>query len=164
MRRIALLSLSLALAGCGSSNEGTITDEDGDKVGTYEIDGGETRASITDEDGTVTTLAAGEQVPVKLPQGFSIAPGLKVLNNTHVERDEGSFVLLTMQGDMPVDEAIEFYRKQAEAAGVQVNVDIVTGESTTIAGEGKGGLAFSAMASRSGDKTAVQLTLNQGLK
>ncbi|QKG70332.1 hypothetical protein [Erythrobacter mangrovi] len=164
MRRIALLSLSLALAACGSSNEGTLTDEDGDRVGTYEIDGGETKASITDQDGTVTTLRAGEQVPVELPQGFSIAPGFKVLNNTHVERDGGSFVLLTLQGDAPVEEVIAFYRKQAEAAGIEVTVSIPTGESTTIAGEGKDGLAFSAMASRSGDKTAVQLTLTQGLK
>ena len=60
-------------------------------------------------------------------------------------------------------DVVSHYRKEALASGVDVNVDVSTGETTTIAGESEDGLAFSLMASRSGDKTAVQLTLNQGL-
>jgi len=164
MRFAILPLLTLALAACGSSDESDSNAEDSIKPGTYEIEDGETRASITSEDGSVTTLRAGERVPVRLPRGCTGGPALAVRNNTHVERDGGTFVLLTMQGPMSVAEAIDFYRKQAESAGVEVNVTVATDESTTIAGESGDGLAFSAMASRSNDKTAVQLTLNQGLK
>jgi hypothetical protein len=164
MRFAILPLLTLALASCGSSDEGDQTSEDGTKVGRYEIENGETRASITGEDGSVTTLRAGERVPVRLPRGFTVAPGLTVFDNTHVERDGGTFVLLSMQGDLPVDEVIAYYRKQAEAAGIEVQVDIKAEESTTVAGESDDGLAFSVHASRYDHVTAVQLTLNQGLK
>lgn len=161
--RPAIAAACLVLAACGSGNDGTITDDDGAEVGTYEVNGSEATASIRGEDGSVTSMRSGSQVPVSLPDGFSVAPGLTVLNNTDVERGEGRYVMLTMQGPQPVADVVAFYRKQAEAAGVDVNVDVTTGESTTIAGEAKSGLAFSLMASRSGDKTAVQLTLKSGL-
>jgi hypothetical protein len=164
MRFAILPLLTLALVACGSSGEGDKTSEDDTEVGRYEIENGETRASITDEDGSVTTLRAGERVPVRLPRGFTVAPGLTVLNNTHVERDGGAFVLLSMQGEVQVDDVIAYYRKQAEAAGIEVQVDIKAEESTTIAGESDDGLAFSVHASRNDHITAVQLTLNQGLK
>ncbi|MEZ5681887.1 MAG: hypothetical protein R3E14_11430 [Erythrobacter sp.] len=161
--RIMILASALALSACGSSDEVAITDKDGDEVGTYAMANGETTARIRSEDGTVTAMRSGAQVPVDLPSGFTVAPGLIVLNNTNVERGEGRYVMLTLEGEAPVADVVAFYRKQAEAAGVDVNVEVTTGDSATIAGEGEGGLGFSLMASRSGDKTAVQLTLNQGL-
>lgn len=164
MRHVILPVLLLAVAACGSSGQQTASDEDRGAAGSYEFDGTETRASITGTDGTVTTLRAGEKVPVKLPRGFTVAPGLTVLSNAHARRNGGEFVLLAMEGTIPVGEAIAFYRKQAEAAGVAITVDIVSAESTAIAGESADGLAFTAMASRAGAKTAVQLTVKHGLR
>jgi hypothetical protein len=160
MRLVMSSLLSLALLACGPSQQETSPD----KAGSYTIEGGETRASITGKDGSVTTLRAGEKVPVQLPRGFSVAPGLTVVSNTHVARARGVFVLLDMKGSMPVADVIAFYRQQAEAAGVAITVDIASADSTTIAGESKDGLAFTAMASRRDGTTAVQLTVNQGLK
>ena len=161
--RIMLLAGVLALTACGSSEEGTVSDEDGVEVGSYAMANGETTASIRGEDGSVTSMRSGSQVAANLPEGFTLADGLTVLNTTNVERGEGRYLMLTMEGSQPVSDVVSHYRKEALAAGVDVNVDVSTGETTTIAGESKDGLAFSLMASRSGDKTAVQLTLNQGL-
>lgn len=161
--RILVLAGALALAACGSGEDGTITDDEGSDVGSYAMANGETTASIKGEDGSVTSMRSGSQVPVSLPDGFSVAEGFAVINTTNVERGDGRYVMLTMQGPQPVADVVAHYRREAEAAGVDVNVDVTTGDSTTIAGEGKDGLAFSLMASRSGDKTAVQLTLHQGL-
>lgn len=161
--RLLVLASALTLAACGSGQEGTITDDEGSQVGSYATANGETTARIKGEDGSVTSMRSGSQVPVSLPDGFSVAEDLTVLNNTNVERGDGRYVMLTMQGPQPVSDVVAHYRKEAEAAGVDINVDVTTGDSTTIAGEGKDGLAFSLMASRSGEVTAVQLTLSRGL-
>ena len=50
--RMLVLAGALALAACGSSDEGAIADENGDEVGTYEMSGGETTARIKGDDMT----------------------------------------------------------------------------------------------------------------
>ena len=161
--RILLLASALVLTACESGSDRAITDEEGAEVGTYSMEDGETSASLRLEDGSVTAMRSGARVPVDLPDGFTIAPGLTVLNNTNVERGAGRYVMLSMQGTQPVEELVAYYRREAVAAGVGINVDVTTGDSTTIAGEGADGLAFSLMASRSGEVTAVQLTVSRGL-
>lgn len=162
--RMVLLASALALTACGSDRERAITDDEGTEVGTYSIEDGETSASLRLEDGSVTAMRSGSRVPVDLPAGFSVAPGLTVLNTTNVERGDGRYAMLTMQGSQPVDDIVAYYRREAEAAGVDINVDVTTGGSTTIAGEGADGLAFSLMASGNDDEvTAVQLTVSRGL-
>ncbi|WP_369027112.1 hypothetical protein [Qipengyuania sp. RANM35] len=162
--RLLLLVGPMLLAACSPGNkEAADAETTSNEVGSYEMSGGETTARIRAEDGSITSMRSGSQVPVSLPAGFSVAPGFTVLNNTHVERGDARYVLLTMEGAQPVAQVVGFYRKQAEAAGIEVNVDVTAADSTTIAGKSRSGLAFSLMAGRSGDKTTVQLTLNKGM-
>ena len=92
MRNTALVmaaTAALGLAACGSETSGEFTTEDG-KDGEYTIDKetGETSMTITDEDGEAS-LRAGSNVPVNLPDGFTLFPGSKVVNNAVVNQPDG---------------------------------------------------------------------------
>lgn len=164
--RIALVLGCLTLAACGNESAETAAPEPAASArsAAFETLEGETRGSIASADGSVASMTSGPKAPAKLPDGFTVAPGLTVLNSTSVTRGKGSYVMLTMEGPVPVSDIVAFYRKQAEAAGITLTVDVVAPKATTIGGEGAGGRTFSLIATRSGENTGVQLTLSRGLK
>ena len=164
--RLALLLGCLVVTACGSSTEKPSSEAGGKDQAkpAYEVVAGETRGRITAEDGSVTSMTSGTSAPAMLPDGFSVAPGLEVLNSTSVTRGQGSYVMLTMEGAQPVADIVAFYRQQALAAGIAISINVATPQTTTIGGEGAGGRTFSLIATRTGDKSAVQLTISRGLK
>lgn len=161
------ISASLILAACGPApEEETAADQDVQEfeTGSYEVDPetGETRAVVYNEDGT-TTMHAGETVVPRLPEGFSIYPGAAIRNTVQIGRDEGTGVMVSLASEDSPADLVAFYRRQAEAAGVDIELDMQTGAMTMIAGEAPGGTSFVFQASGATGETTGQLTLRRGL-
>jgi hypothetical protein len=155
--------LVLLLAACGSETSGTFEGEDGE-TGEYTIDNstGETTATIETEDGTAT-LRSGADVPVDLPGGFTVYPGAKVVSNTVVNQGEGLGTLVTMTTVDGPEKVAEFYKAQAEKAGIAIQMEMSTETGTMTGGESPDGLTFSIIASPqeddAGERTIAQLAV-----
>ncbi len=162
-----LLTLSAAtvlLAACGGSDEGTIETEDGETVA-YEVDrdGGDTSMRITGEDGQEMVINSGTSSAVDLPDGYSLYPGADVVSTTTMNQGDGQGALVIMQSDSTPQDIIAFYRRQAEATGVRIQMEMTTNGSMMIGGEGEDGQTFSFNASGTEGTTTGQLVVGQGL-
>lgn len=162
MIRLAIgTATALALAGCGSEQSGTFETEDGGEGNyTYEAESGDTTFKIETEDG-VATFSSGSDAPKKLPAGFTVYPDATVLSSTVAQQGDGSATILILEsGDAPAD-LLAHYRKQAEAAGVKIEMTMDTPTGTMLAGESEGGMTFSFNANRAEDVTTAQLSIGQ---
>lgn len=164
MRKLALVMASgaaLALAACGSETSGEFTTEDGGNA-EYTIDKatGETSMTVKSGDGTAT-LRSGADVPVSLPDGFSLYPGAKVITNTVVNKPDGQGVMVMFEAEAAADAVIAHFRKQAEAAGFDIQIDAKMGDSLMIGGERKAdGSGISVTVNTNeGDATTGQLII-----
>lgn len=169
MRLNSAISLGLfapatfLLAACGSESSGTFSDDDG-QTGEYTIDNstGEATATITTEDGTAT-MRSGADVPVDLPGGFTPYPGGEVVANTVVKQGEGSGTLLTMTTSDDPDTVAAFYKAQAEAAGIEIQMEMTTNGGKMVGGESSEGLTFSIIASPTAGGTSAQLAVGSSV-
>lgn len=154
-----LVAAALVLAGCGGSEEsGEFTTDDGER-GEYTIDSetGEARMSVETEDGTAT-LRSGKDVPIDLPDGFSIYPGSRVTSNSVIAQGERTGSMILFEADDPPRDVIAHYRGQAEAAGLEIRMDASMGESLMVAGDNEAeGLSFQASATAADGVTTGQL-------
>ena len=160
--RIALplaFFLALGLAACGSEQTGTFDDGQGGE-GTYRVDeeNGVTTSEITTEEGTAR-MESGSGVKAKLPEGFAIMPGANVVSASNISTGQGSGSMTMMEIEKPAEEVVAFYRKQAEAAGVKIQLEMNSDGTRMIGGEGKGDLTFSLTATESDGKTSAQLMI-----
>ena len=157
MRLALSLALGLALAACGSEQSGTFEDGEGGE-GSYRVDtdNGVTTSEITTEDGTAR-MESGAGVKAKLPDGFSIMPGANVVSSSNITTEQGSGSMTMMEIAKPADEVVAFYRKQAEAAGIEIQLEMNSDGTRMIGGEGKDNVAFSLTASETDGKTSAQL-------
>lgn len=157
----ALGALCFALAGCGSESSGTIDGENGER-GEYTIDEstGETKATITTDEGTAT-LRSGADVEVDLPDGFTAYPGANVVSNTVVSQAQGSGAMLFFETDDSPAEVIAFYKRQAEAAGVKLQLDASINGGSMIGGESEDGITFSVNANPGEERTSAQLIVGR---
>ena len=162
MGRLVLASVAaLALTACGSETSGEFATEDGGTA-EYTIDKatGETSMTIEGEDGTAT-LRSGADVPVDLPQGFSLYPGAKVITNTVVNQPDGQGTMVMFETGDAAEKVIAHFRKEATDAGFDIQIDARMGESLMIGGERKkDGSTLSVTANtREGDATTGQLII-----
>lgn len=160
------VAAGLVLASCSAAEEDEPEQAEGEEFaeGTYDVDPetGEISAVVTNESGT-TTMRAGESVTPRLPEGFSIYPGAEIRNTVQIGRGEGTGVLISMASeDMPQD-LVAFYRREAEAAGVEIELDFKTQAMTMIGGQASDGTSFTFQASRVDEETTGQLTVGRGL-
>ncbi|ABC63865.1 hypothetical protein [Erythrobacter litoralis] len=162
MRIVLPVIAALALAACGSETSGTLEGEDGERMD-YSVDenSGETNATITTEDGTAT-MQTGPNVRARLPLGFKVYPGATVLSATNIDSDGEKGSLVMMETNATPDEIIAYYKAEAEAAGIDIKMDMTTGESRALAGEGASGASFSVNAGEQGSATSVQLMVSEG--
>jgi hypothetical protein len=158
------LGVPLALAACGSQSSGTIEGEDGE-TGEYTIDNstGEANFTVKTEDGTVT-MRSGSDVPVDLPGGFTVYPGADVVSNTMVNQGQGTGNLVTITSPDSPQDVVAYYKSQAEAAGITIQMEMATNGMQMIGGESEDGLTFSVMASPAEEGTSAQLTVGTGVK
>ncbi|QFT78407.1 hypothetical protein [Erythrobacter sp. THAF29] len=164
LRTTILIAATALLSACGSERSGEFTTEDGER-GEYMIDSstGETTARIETPEGEAT-LRSGANVPVELPDGFSVYPGATVVSNTAVNHGEGKGNLVLMQIDASPDDVIDHYRDEAEDAGFDIQIEMTVNEGKMIGGEGPGDSFFSVNASQTeGEPTQAQLMLGSKL-
>lgn len=158
MRLVLPIIATLALAACSSEKSGTFETGDGGK-GEYTVDSddGGMNATITTEDGTAT-MQSGENVKADLPAGFTVYPGATVVSATNVDATgtKGSMVMMETT-DAP-DKVASFYRKQAEAAGIKIEMEMTINGGKLIGGKGEDGKMFSLNATSNDGKTGIQLT------
>jgi hypothetical protein len=151
MRTIAIIltaAAALALTACGSETSGEFTTDDG-KTAEYTIDegSGETSMTIKGEDGDAT-LRSGAEVPVTLPDGFTMFPGSKVITNTVVNQPDGQGTMVMFEVAAPAEKVVAHYRDAAKAAGFDIQLEMNTNGTAMIGGERKAdGSSFSVTAS-----------------
>ncbi|GMM92792.1 hypothetical protein [Qipengyuania sp. MTN3-11] len=164
-----LLAFAGALAACSDEPDAEsagVEESPQRDVGSYEVDAetGEINARIHQDDGTVATMRSGEEVPVDLPSGFTLYPDAEVLANTRVDHGGGRGVLLTMRsGDEP-GELAAFYRRQADAAGVAIEVEMAAGGTAMFAGKSPDDLTVSFNVSKESGATMAQLMVGTGME
>lgn len=162
MKKLAIAGIAILLAACSSEKSGTFETDEGEGSYSIDEDSGETSASIKTEDGTIT-MRSGENVAVDLPKGFTLYPGAKVVSNTVIAQDDGKGALVVMESDASPQEMGDFYKKQAEAAGVDISIQLTTDAGRMIAGQAEDGSSFSFNANAEDGKTVGQLTVQQGM-
>ena len=147
MRAIVISAAVLGLAACGSSDSGTIETDEGEVAYTVDENGDEMNATITNENGETVSVQSGDGIAADLPDGFTLYPGAKVLSSTNVSSGDGSGALILLEsGDTP-DKIVAYYRKEAEAAGIEIKMEMKANEAQIVSGESPSGLVFSINAS-----------------
>ncbi|MEM7780631.1 MAG: hypothetical protein AAF697_09600 [Pseudomonadota bacterium] len=165
MRFLATATISaaaLTLAACGSENSREFTTEDGETAEyTIDNDSGETSMTVNTSDGTVS-MRSGADVPIDLPAGFGLIGGANVTSNTIVDQGGTKGAIVTFETDQSPDEIFDFYRAQAEAAGVTIQIETKINDGGMIGGENEAtGLTFSVTAYRGANGTTGQLTIGE---
>lgn len=156
-------AVALALTACGSESADSGAGEEARvEAGEYRIDqnSGETSMTIDMPEGEAS-MRAGADVRPNLPDGWTIYPGAAVQNAINVDRADGSGTMVTMMADASVDAIIGHYRRQAEATGFPIEMELTTATSTVIGGQKSDGSTFSVsvVPAADGGPAQVQLTI-----
>lgn len=161
MRKFLAIPCTLALAACGGSDTTTIETEDGRAE--YSVDGAEGDAEIrfTDNDGNETVVTAGTDADAQFPDGFTVYPGATVASNTVISGGEGEGMMIGITSSASPEELAAHYRAEAEAAGFEIQMEMNSGETVVIGGEGPSNGFFSFNASPEGGGTSAMLMVGR---
>jgi len=147
------------LAACGSETSGEFTTESGENAEyTINEDSGETSMTIKGEDGEAT-LRSGADVPVTLPDGFTLFPGSKVVTNTVVDQPDGKGTMVTFETDAPADKVVAHYRDAAKAAGFDIQLEMTTNGTMMVGGERKADGSSLSVTATGGEPTTGQIII-----
>ena len=164
---VPLLPFALALTACQNTDEGEADAvETAEPMGRYEIDpeSGEVRATHTDAVGVTTTLRAGDKVDPRYPEPFTLYPGARITNTMLVDRGEGTAVIVEFATVDARDDVIQFYREQARKAGIEPDIEVAAGPTTTLGGtSGDGELRFALQVTQMSPLTEGQLSVRHRL-
>lgn len=148
------------LSACGAETDDKAANEEAE----YSVDeeSGEVKATIQTDDGTAT-FRSGADVPVDLPDGFTLYPGAKVTSNSRFEQgDDNQVVLLSFESEDSGEQIADFYRDAATKAGFRIAVDATMNGGRLITGDAKKGGVFTLSTSTEDGKTTAQLTTGLG--
>ena len=108
------------------------------------------------------TMHACEQAP----SGFLAKSPCRSRHGRKFFRHELASMLawLAQHDGEPDADLIAYYRKQADAAGIDVATSLQTGPMTMIGGENGNGTSFSLTTTREDDLTKAQLSIGRGLE
>lgn len=161
MRTLFIIGGTLALTACGGSDTNTIETEDG--TAEYSVDGAEGDAEIrfTDNEGNETVMTAGSDADAQFPDGFSIYPGASVASNTVISGSEGEGNMIAITSSASPEELAAHYRAEAEAAGFEIQMEMNSGDTVVIGGEGPSNSFFSFNASPEGGGTSAVLMVGR---
>ena len=160
---------TLVLTACKKVDDESDTEaveEMGEPIGSYYIDpeSGEVRATHTDAAGVTTTMRAGEAVEARFPKPFSVYPDAKVANTTLLDQGKGRSVTIEFTTGDTREEVVRYYREQAESAGIEPDVEVSAGATTTLAGRNVASdLRFALQVTRVSALSEGQLTVTRGL-
>jgi len=164
MRKLVVAAAAaLLVSACGSEKSGTFETDDG--TGSYKIDqdSGQTAMEITGPDGQQVNISSGKDASVDLPDGFAIYPGSEIVSNTTINQGAGKGTMVTMHSADSAADMIGYYKKQAEAAGIEIEMELKTGQGQMISGKDGSGTAFSFNANPGDDGTTGQLIIGKDL-
>ena len=173
MRHLFFVTLfpALILSACSrvddDEGQGEAQEDAAEPIGSYDIDSesGEVRATLTDPDGVTTTMLAGSEVEPRFPPPFTAYPNARITNTTWVEQGDGTFLTVEFTTPDPRASVVDFYRKQAQAAGIDVEVEVDAGETTTIGGENSAdGSSFALQVTDKARATEGQVSITRGLR
>ena len=161
MRATILLVPTILLAGCGSDASGTFETGDGEE-GSYTIDqdGDEMTARITGDDGTAI-IRSGEGVSVDLPDGYSMYPGTNIVSSTTMSGGSTKGSMILFESDASPEDLIAHFRKQAEADGIEIKMEMKTGAGQILSGEGSDGRIFSITVNNDSGKSTGNLLVGR---
>ncbi len=145
MRIIATTALLGLLAACGSNKDDTTAD--GEEI------------SITNEDGETFTISETSGRDAAWPEGFSAYPGAMEVTNTTMGTDEAASHVITFESKDPFDQIVDFYRKQATAAGFKITMDIKVDNGQMLTGESSDGRTLSLSTETVSDAVDVILSV-----
>lgn len=165
--RFSIISLAaisaLALSACGSETEGEFATQDGE-TGEYRIDqsSGESSMTIETEDGQVS-MVSNSDTPSELPAGFTLIDGAQVISNTLVNQEGTKGSLTMFRSDKTPQEIADFYRAEAEGAGITIQIETDMNGGKMIGGENEAnGTTFSLSAFPDGEGAVTgQLTISE---
>jgi len=169
MRHCTTTALTLAavlalLAGCSSEKSGTITTPEGESA-EYTIDeaSGETSMTIKTPGGEAT-MRSGAGVPVKLPDGFTLYPGSKVVTNTVVNQPDGAGTMVVFEAPGDAGAIIAHFKQAATKAGYAIEIEANMNETMMLSGKRAGdGTSFMVSTGAKVDgKTSGQLVIGNG--
>ncbi len=164
MRITALaITATLALAACGSDQSETAASADADGSGSsIDTESGEANFTLDTPEGEAT-LRAGPDVEVDLIDGFTLIEGAEVVSNTVVDTAAGKGAIVTFKSDKSPEGIAEHYRGQAEAAGIDIQIETAINGGKMLGGESESGTTFSITAYPTDDATLGQLTIGSGV-
>jgi len=161
MKRIAIAAALLALAGCGSDDTTTVETDDGTAKISVDTEGGDNSMTITTDEGEVK-ISGGAGQKVDMPAGFTVYPGAEVINSSSVVHADGAGVRVMMSTEASPVQVVDYYRRQAEAAGIAIKSEATVGQQIMVGGEGDNGLTFSLTTIAGEPNTTVNLLVSQG--
>lgn len=161
MRAIAILLTVSMLAACSeaSEDETTVTTAGGE-VTIDDTERGDIR--ITSKDGQSVTVDQRGGNDAQWPEGFDPYPGATVTSDIAMGGESGSGKIIAFTSDDTPAEVAEFYRRQAEAAGFAIEMELTTDGGTMLAGERPDGTGFAINASADEGGTSASLTVGRG--
>lgn len=160
MRAIAaLLTISL-LSACSDAGEdgAAVATPDGD-VTIDDTANGEVR--ITSKDGQSVTIDQRGGNDAQWPEGFDPYPGATVTSDIAMGGDSGSGKIIAFTSDESPQRVADFFRRQAEAAGFEIEMEMSVNGGRMVAGEKPDGTGFAINASAEGDGTSASLTVGR---
>ena len=161
MRNLVTVTACLVLVACNSHDSGPGESEQ-EEAGAYAISAvdGETVARVRTADGTAE-MRSGQKVPVKLAAGFTVFPGASVSSNTTVTQNGSRGSIVAFETDASPEEVAEFYRDQARAARIEIEVELTVDDGKLLVGKGAKGETFTLNVSVADGTTASQLMVGQ---
>ncbi len=166
------LFAALSLSACGDEPNDGMPGEEGAQA-EYSLPGAsssseETSSSIKGPNGEEVVAKTGGDNDSSLPEGFSIYPGAKVVENTSVAEPGGqsSVTMMLESADGP-EKIASYYKDLAEKAGMEIKIDMALDTSHTVGGDrASDGAKMTVSATREpvSGATEVMLNLVQGPK
>lgn len=165
MMRIYLVApvAALALISCGSEANREDSRSADDRRGEYTIDPetGERTMTVDTPEGAVQ-LRSGPDVAIDLPAGFTVMDTARIIENTVVDQADGKGALILFETDEPPEDVAAFYRDQAEAAGIELEIDTEINGNRMLGGKADSGITFSLGTSATDSGTRAQLVVGEG--
>ncbi|AKH42167.1 hypothetical protein FHS61_003067 [Altererythrobacter atlanticus] len=164
MRKLVVAgTAAMLLSACGSGESGTVQTEDGEVSYESSESDGQTSMQITGPDGEEVNISSGQGGEADMPAGFELYPGARVVSNTKINQGPAQGTMVMMQSSDAPAELVKFYREQAENAGIEIEMELKTGDGQMISGKDQTGTAFSFNANPAGEGTNGQLIVGSGM-
>ena len=162
MRHLIIIALlSTSLAGCGSPNEVTLTDDDGKKV-TLSADKDGKTSTIKTAEGTMTATAGASSIP--FPDAAPEYPGATVTGSMSMDatvNGKGSSKSITLETSDAIAQVGAFYKAKMTAANLPISAEMNSPEAFSLtSGDGSAGATLSVLASSDSGKTSIVITQN----